>query len=275
MSTTDDDDSNWESVIEDEGLEPVENQSFERLLQRINRLENTNKRRDQKIKDLENDIKTVKTTAEKRISSLTNTVNKLLDQVKVLQSSPTPLVQPLGAPALDINNCWLSSAERLGLKKTATTVPKPTQLEIKITNSILSEQADRERRKNKLVIFGIPVHSSSATEESAKKKEEADEDKKNTDLVFQAMGVDLTKVKTVHRFRVRQESNRPPPVLVELTDETARTNFLQSAKKLRKIAMFKDVFVNADLTEKERIQQRELREQRRAIGATARMEADE
>ena len=166
-SATDDDESNWESFIEDEGIEPVKNQSFERLLQRIIRLENSKKRCDQKIKDLENEIKIVKTTAEKRISSLTNTVNKLLDQVKVLQSSPTPLVQPLGAPALDINNCWLSSAEKLGLKKTATTVPKPTQLEIKITNSILSEQADLDRRKKKIVIFGIPVHSSSTTKESA------------------------------------------------------------------------------------------------------------
>ena len=45
-----------------------------------------------------------------------------------------------------------------------------------MTNSILSEQTDRERRKNKTVIFGIPVHPSSATEESARKKEEADED---------------------------------------------------------------------------------------------------
>ena len=79
--TTEDDDSNWESFIEDECIEPVENQSFERLLQRINRLENSNKRRDQKIKDLENDIKIVKTTADKRISSLTNTIKKLSDQV--------------------------------------------------------------------------------------------------------------------------------------------------------------------------------------------------
>ena len=68
------------------------------------------------------------------------------------------------------------------------------------------------------------------------------------------MGVELTKVKTIDRFRVRQESKRPPPELVELTEETARTNFLQSAKKLRRIATFKDVFFNADLTEKERIQ---------------------
>ena len=66
----------------------------------------------------------------------------------------------------------------------------PTQLEIKITNSILSEQADRERKKNKIVIFSIPVHPSSATEESARKKEEADEDKRKLDLVFQEMGVD-------------------------------------------------------------------------------------
>ena len=66
-STTDDDDSDWESFIEDEGKEPEENQSFERLLQRIIGLENFNKRRDQKKKELENEIKILKTAAEKRI----------------------------------------------------------------------------------------------------------------------------------------------------------------------------------------------------------------
>ena len=84
-STTDDDDSNYESFIKDEGIEPLENQSFERLLQRIIRLENSNKRRDQKIKDFGNEIKIVRTTADKRISSLTETINKLSDQVRVLQ----------------------------------------------------------------------------------------------------------------------------------------------------------------------------------------------
>ena len=75
------------------------------------------------------------------------------------------------------------------------------------------------------MVFGISVHPSSATEESARKKEEADEDKRKFDLVFQEMGVDLKKVKIIHRFRVRQGSNRLPPVMVKLTDETARTTF--------------------------------------------------
>ena len=89
-STTDDYDSYWESFIKDEVKEPLENQLFERLQQRIIRLRNSNKRRDQKI--LENERKNAKTAAEKRIYSLNNTVNKLSEQVRILQSSPPHLV---------------------------------------------------------------------------------------------------------------------------------------------------------------------------------------
>ena len=68
------------------------------------------------------------------------------------------------------------------------------------------------RQKKELSQKDFKVHPSSASEESARKKEEADEDKRKLDLVFQEMSVDLTNVKTINRFRVRQESNRPPEV---------------------------------------------------------------
>ena len=180
-------------------------------------------------------------------------MNKLSDQVKVLQTSPPILASVSSAPTLDSNNCWLSSAEKLGLKKTATSVPKPSQLEVKITNSILSEQADRDRRKKNLVIFGIPSHSSTAIDENAKKKEESDEDRKKLEKVFQAIDVDIAKVKAIHRFKVRQASTRPAPILVELTEESDRNIFLRSAKKLKTMEHFREVYINADLTEKERI----------------------
>ena len=87
-STSTDEDSNWESVNEDNENEPLAELSFERLLQRIVKLEKANQKRDQKISSLETDIKNLKVATDKRISSLTNVVNKLSDQVKVLQTSP-------------------------------------------------------------------------------------------------------------------------------------------------------------------------------------------
>ena len=45
---------------------------------------------------------------------------------------------------LDPGNCWLSSAYRLDLKKSLAKIPKPSQLEVKTTNAILSEQAERD-----------------------------------------------------------------------------------------------------------------------------------
>ena len=111
ISTSTDEDSNWESVNEDNENEPLAELSFERLLQRIVKLEKENQKRDQKISSLETDIKNLMVATDKRISSLTYTLNKLSDQVKVLQTSPPILASVSSAPTIDSNSCWLSSAE--------------------------------------------------------------------------------------------------------------------------------------------------------------------
>ena len=78
---------------------------------------------------------------------------------------------------LDQGNCWLSSAERLGLKKSLAEIPKPSQLEVKITNAILSEQADRDRRKSNVLILGVTESKSNLTAENDRKDEEHKMDK--------------------------------------------------------------------------------------------------
>ena len=70
-STSTDEDSNWESVNEDNENEPLAELSFERLLQRIVKLEKANQKRDQKISSLETDIKNLMVATDKRISRLT------------------------------------------------------------------------------------------------------------------------------------------------------------------------------------------------------------
>ena len=48
-----------------------------------------------------------------------------------------------------------------------------------------------------------------------------------------------------------------------------------AAKKLRGASAYKDVYINAELTEKERIQEREIREQKKALRENLRMDSQE
>ena len=73
-------------------------------------------------------------------------------------------------------------------------------------------------------------------------------------MVLKAIDEDISKVKIIHRFKARQVNTRPASVLVQLTEESVRNVFMQSAKKLRNISRFKNVYINAHLTEKEKIQ---------------------
>ena len=51
-------------------------------------------------------------------------------------------------------------------------MPPPLTLEIKITNAILSEQEEREKRKCN-VVFGVHVHEHKSDEETTKEKDRA------------------------------------------------------------------------------------------------------
>ena len=70
-------------------------------------------------------MKNLKAVTDKRISNLTNALNKLSDQVNVLPTFST--YSSYSIKHTDPSNkCWLYSAEKLGLKKKETSESKPT-----------------------------------------------------------------------------------------------------------------------------------------------------
>ena len=96
-STTNGDDSNWEFLIEDEGNQQRESQSLELLLQRIIKLENCNKPRDQRIKALENERKNVNTAAEIENLSLKQALRAGKSCAKFSSSSFSPIFRRTGS----------------------------------------------------------------------------------------------------------------------------------------------------------------------------------
>ena len=195
--------------------------------------------------------------------------------MRQLENSSLVSSAPIIGSTLETGNCWLSSAERLGLKKSLVEVPKPSQMEVKITNAILSEQADRDRRKKNLLIFGVTDSISNLATENDRKEEVERLDKEKVDRILESIGADKSKVVSIVRFKPKISSQRSPPILIRTSDESYRNSVLSAAKRLRGLSAFKDVYINADLTEKERMHEREIREHRKALRENLRMDSHE
>ncbi|CAF0703532.1 unnamed protein product [Brachionus calyciflorus] len=106
--------------------------------------------------------------------------------------------------------------------------------QIEVFNSVASEQKERERRKKNVIVFGVPMSPKTTIESQ-----------------------------NIGRFKSNtgSNSNRPPLILIQLSNDNDRSMILKAAKELRKFSEYSDVFINPDLTEAERILDKKRREE--------------
>ena len=200
---------------------------------------------------------------EQRVKELERANRKLeadySAQFKALAERVTKIEAGASAfPSLDGSSgtLWSSVASRATAGSSA---PKPSDLQREVTNSVLSENEERERRKQNVLIFGLA--ESQATTENIREED----DKKAIAEMLQVMKVRPENIKSVKRFKRKAgDSNRAPPVFVRLNDKVDRNEILSAARFLKDSEKFKKVFVNPDLTEFERAQSKQLREARKA-----------
>ncbi|CAF1088955.1 unnamed protein product [Brachionus calyciflorus] len=105
-----------------------------------------------------------------------------------------------------------------------------------------------------VIVFGFPVSTKNSQE-----SKDAD-DKGFIERAFRAIKADIKKIKSIRRFRSNSNSNRPPPILIQLHSDGDRPVILKAAKKLRKLTEYSEVFINPDMTEAERILDKKRRE---------------
>ena len=76
-------------------------------------------------------------------------------------------------------------------------------------------------------------------------------------------GIDLAGVvQPIHQYRLGKpnfSSNKPRPLKVVMASSEHRNTILQNAKKLRKIAAFKSIYINRDEPKEDRIENKRLR----------------
>ena len=133
----------------------------------------------------------------------------------------------------------------------AGTAPK-TQEQISLINTMQAESNERVRREKNVVILGLPA----STETDFTQRIE--EEKKNVADMFARIGLNV-KINKVIRLRQNGTNGRVAPVIIELENKENRNAVLKASKSLAKHNEYKSVYINADLTESERVLTKQLR----------------
>jgi len=119
-----------------------------------------------------------------------------------------------------------------------------------------NEEEDRERRKNNVIIHGLPEPR--AAEADDRKKEDCD----RAQELLHKLSCDDVSVKRIARLGPPPtgSDNRPRPVKLDLSSAESCNKVLKQAKNLRSVPEdhWKNVFVQQDFTPKERAARRLL-----------------
>ena len=130
-----------------------------------------------------------------------------------------------------------------------------------IATFVLSEFGLREKKKKNVIVFGAPGSKSSKVEEKRS------DDKKAIQQIFTGIGVKVKGVVSYRRFK--KTSDRVAPILIMMQDVKSQLEVLAAAKKLRNSPSHSSVYFNADMTETERREDRNLREIRKSRPANS------
>jgi hypothetical protein len=135
--------------------------------------------------------------------------------------------------------------------------------QVEVVNTVLSEQRERERRANNVIIFNINELVSSSNEQQTK------HDESSVLNLLTKINIDTSKVKFIRRFNKNpnnnNNNNKPAPILVRLESPEIKGKVLFNAKNLINMNEFKGIFINPDLTPAERVLGKQMREERNRL----------
>jgi hypothetical protein len=129
------------------------------------------------------------------------------------------------------------------------------QQQHKALSVITTEMKEQEKKRKNIVIFNMKESKKVNVAEAKKEDEEV------VGMIFSTIGVDSTiQAKKVTRYsKSKADPNKVPIVVIELEDEQTRNKVLYAAKALKSSQEFKNVYLNADMTQAERSKFNELR----------------
>lgn len=126
------------------------------------------------------------------------------------------------------------------------------QSQFNLTANVLEEVEQRERRRNNIMIFGLPEQPSGSL------SERQDHDIQSITNLLRDAGVsDVTPEQSRRIGRIVE--GRPRPLKVKLENQETMHRILRCSKNLRDCSAYKEVFITSDAT---RMQQEEMKKLR-------------
>ena len=121
-------------------------------------------------------------------------------------------------------------------------------------SEILDEMEDRERRRNNVILFGLPEHDEGTVAERKQHDESLVQE------VFEAIDCDDVETDAILRLG-RNVSGRLRPVKVTLSDRSSKAEIMRKSRDLRKSDNFKRVFISNDKTKLQQTEWSDLRKE--------------
>ena len=185
----------------------------------------------------------VLTAMKKSIKDLQDDMKVMADKIVVLEMEKESLAQKLEKIEMKADK---ANDRVVGVEKEVATGMEKAKEEVK--NDVRSEMIQREERADRVALYGL---EETKEEDPEKWKEE---EKKKVEDVFRHMGV-KPEGDILVKFRagkVREEGAKPRPLIVQLTDDETRVNFLRNAPKLARKDETRRIYIAPDLTPQQR-----------------------
>ena len=204
--------------------------------------------------DLRNEFNLFKVNMEDRIDQIELEKQILKDENKDLKIRLSVL-EADKANNLAVNKPLFSSF----IKSSSQGAPPVLESETRVFHAISSEYKEKAKKEKNIVIFGIKES------QQTDKAKIVEEDLKSIESVFDAIGLDKSKISKSFRLRSR-DTSKPGALVVELESILYQKHILSISSSLSNIEEYKNkVYINADLTFRERASLKLLLDERKKL----------
>ena len=168
-------------------------------------------------------------------SSMELVVNKLSEVIKA--SIPTPSLEKV---TKSTRNTESDNGQ----------IPPPQQ---EVTGAI-EEYIDRQRRKCNLIIRNLPEPKAQSTSERA-----SQDINLFKEIVYKELKINTSDIEILKATRLGKLSDKPRLLRISVSNEQSKAGILRAASKLKSSKKWSSLYFSADLTQREREANRQLR----------------
>ena len=201
--------------------------------------------------------------------NLDTTPATLKDILGITNDLKCEILRSLKAECALLGNCLQDLESRIGNLETSIesfrTVQNKQEMEIneikqslseiRLSKSeILDEMEDRDRRRDNIILFGLPESDEGTISERRA------HDETLVDEVFGAIGCDDVDIDAIFRLG-RNVSGKVRPVKVTLRNRSSKVEIMRKSRDLRTKDKFKRVFISNDKTKMQQSEWSDLRKE--------------